>query len=186
MNDEALYRAACGELILRKGFHLRGACGAISMPWRWDSARGSTRPTWHIGRPGRNLADSLLDAEIPVLQPPGGHAVYWMPGASCHIPREEFPALSLVLEIYLEGGVRGVEVGSVMFAREDPATGKMLHPRLELVRLAIPRRVYTQAHLDHVVNTLKRIRERRATLRGYRMTFAPELLRHFTAQFEPL
>jgi len=78
-----------------------------------------------------------------------------------------------------------VEVGSVMFAHKDPS-GEMIFPKLELVRLAIPRRVYTQAHLDHVVRTLDRIRDRRKALRGLRMTYAAEVLRHFTARFEPL
>jgi hypothetical protein len=88
--------------------------------------------------------------------------------------------------LYLEGGIRGVEIGSVMFAREDPETGQMVYPELELVRLAIPRRVYTQAHLDCVVETCRRLYERREQIRGMCYTYAPPLLRHFTARFEPL
>jgi len=102
------------------------------------------------------------------------------------IPAAGFPGQSLAVELYREGGIRGVEIGSVMFGRTDPATGETHHPALELVRLAIPRRMYTQAHMDFVVQTLAHIAERKDSLRGYRITYAPELLRHFTARFEPL
>jgi tryptophanase len=88
--------------------------------------------------------------------------------------------------LYLEGGIRGVEIGSVMFAHPDPDSGEIIYPKLELVRLAIPRRVYTQSHLDYVVSILFKIASQRKSYRGYRLTYSPELLRHFTARFEPL
>jgi tryptophanase len=88
--------------------------------------------------------------------------------------------------LYREGAVRAVEIGSVMFAHPSPETGVMVYPSLELVRLAIPRRVYTQTHLDYVVETLIRIAGRREQVCGYKFTYAPKLLRHFTARFEPL
>ncbi len=97
-----------------------------------------------------------------------------------------FPGQSLSVELYLEGGIRGCEIGSVMFAHKDPESGEWIYPRLELVRLAIPRRVYTQSHFDFVAETAGKIAKRADKLRGYRFTYAPELLRHFTAQFEPL
>jgi tryptophanase len=103
-----------------------------------------------------------------------------------HIPRENFPGQALSIELYLEGGIRGVELGSVAFAYEDPKTGEMIHPPLEMVRLAIPRRVYTQAHIDYVIEIVGRILEKRDSLPGYRFTYAPKLLRHFTARFEPI
>jgi tryptophanase len=103
-----------------------------------------------------------------------------------HIPQGAFPGQALSIELYLEGGIRGVEIGSVMFAFPDPQTGTIVYPKLELVRLAIPRRVYTQSHLDYVVVTLVDIAARRDEIGGYKFTYAPQLLRHFTARFEPL
>jgi tryptophanase len=121
------------------------------------------------------------------MQPAGGHAVYLDAGALLpHIPRHQFPGQTLAVALYLEGAVRGVEIGSVMFAYPDSDTGKMIHPRLELVRLAIPRRVYTQSHLDFVVQTAKQVYDQKENYEGYEFTYAPELLRHFTARFKPL
>ncbi len=122
---------------------------------------------------------------MPILETPGGHAVYLdarrlLP----HIPQAELPGQALACALYLEGGIRGVEIGSVMFAEEDPETGEVVYPALEMVRLAIPRRVYTQAHLELVVEACKRICERREQIRGMRYTYKPALLRHFTARFE--
>ncbi|WP_235472400.1 beta-eliminating lyase-related protein, partial [Ardenticatena maritima] len=135
----------------------------------------------------RYLAEQLQAANVPIVQPPGGHAVYvdarrLLP----HIPQAHFPAQALAVALYLEAGVRGVEIGSVMFAHEDPETGEMVYPALELVRLALPRRVYTQSHLDYVVDALGRLAAQPERVRGLRMTFAPRLLRHFTARFEPV
>jgi tryptophanase len=103
-----------------------------------------------------------------------------------HIPHQEFPGQALAVELYLEGGIRSCEIGSVMFAHPDPKSGQMVYPELELVRLAIPRRVYTQSHIDYLVECIGQVAQRAATLKGYRFTYAPELLRHFTAHFEPL
>ncbi len=130
----------------------------------------------------RYLGD-LLDAEgIPFVHPPGGHGIYLDAGAFLpHVPRENLPGQTLSIEIYREGGVRTVEIGGVMFGE-----GKDMSTRLELVRLAIPRRVYTASHLAYVAETVKQVWERRDSLRGTRMSSASESLRHFTAHFEPL
>jgi len=135
----------------------------------------------------RYLGERLIEAEIPIVEPPGGHAIYldaqrFLP----HIPPEQFPALSLENALYVEGSIRGVEIGSVMFAHADPASGEMQYPELELIRLALPRRVYTQRHLDYVVDTLVTLKKRREELRGYRFTYEAPYLRHFTARFEML
>jgi tryptophanase len=129
----------------------------------------------------------LKEAGVPVLEPAGGHAVYIDAGQLLpHIPQSEFPGQSLVVELYMRGGIRAVELGSVAFAFPDPDTGEMIYPELELVRLALPRRTYTQSHLDYVIKILAEIYKDKEKLQGYRITKAPRLMRHFTAQFEPL
>jgi tyrosine phenol-lyase len=124
---------------------------------------------------------------IQVVEPPGGHAVYIDVGHLFpQIPQSEFPGQSLVVALYLEGGIRATEIGSVMFAHLDAKSGEIVYPQLELVRLALPRRVYTQSHLDYVIKILTKISARRDSYRGYQITYQPELLRHFTARFKPL
>ncbi len=189
MRDEGLYQRACNELILREGFPTYGGLAGRDLEaiavGLWEGL-DETYLAYRVGQTAY-LADRLLQEEIPIIQPPGGHAVYIDAGAFLpHIPREAFPGLALSAAIYLEGAIRAPELGSVAFTYTDPTTGERRYPPLELVRLALPRRVYTQAHLDFVVLTLRRIWEQRASLPGYRFTYAPELLRHFTARFEPI
>ena len=189
MRDEDLYRRACNELILREGFPTYGGLAGRDLEaiavGLWEGL-DETYLAYRLGQTAY-FADRLDEAGIPIIQPPGGHAVYIDAGAFLpHIPRDDYPGIALSAELYLEGGVRAPELGSFAFAYTDPATGEFRHPALELLRLALPRRVYTQAHLDYVVDTLVRIGDRRASLRGYRATYAPDLLRHFTARFEPL
>ena len=134
-----------------------------------------------------NFGALLTEAGIPIMQPTGGHAVYidakkLLP----HIPPLEFPAQALSVALYREGGIRGVEIGSVMFGSEDPATGEPIPAPMELIRLAVPRRVFTNSHLEYVAGVFGDIRDKRHHLRGLRMTYAPKVLRHFTARFEEL
>jgi tryptophanase len=128
------------------------------------------------------LAD-LLDAHgIPFMHPPGGHGIYLdVPRFLPHLAAAQLPGQALVVELYREGGVRTVEVGAIMFEEEEGASSSAL----ELVRLAVPRRVYTESHLRYVAETVRRVWERRASVRGMRMVEAPEHLRHFTARFAP-
>jgi len=189
MRDEKLYQRACNELILREGFPTYGGLAGRDLEaiavGLWEGL-DETYLSYRLAQTAY-LAERLLQENVPVLQPPGGHAVYIDAGAFLpHVPRQAYPGLTLSAALYLEGGVRAPELGSVMFEFTDPQTGERRQPELELVRLAIPRRVYTQAHLDFVVETLVRVRDRRASLPGYRITYAPELLRHFTARFEPI
>jgi tryptophanase len=133
------------------------------------------------------LAQRLLDIGVPVIEPAGGHAVYVDAGSYlAHVPQQEFPGQALAAALYLEGGIRGVEIGSVMFAHPDFQTGKMVFPELELVRLALPRRVYTQSHLDYVADIFSQLSNQKETIPGYQITYEPSLLRHFTARFAPL
>jgi tryptophanase len=132
------------------------------------------------------LAEKCRDAGVPIVWPPGGHAVYLDAHALLpHIPVSEYPAQSLAVELYREGGVRGVEIGSVMFGvRHDDGTETPA--RMELVRLAVPRRTYTQSHIDYVGEVVVEVARRAASLRGFRIVEQAPWLRHFTARFEPL
>ncbi|MFZ5479441.1 MAG: tryptophanase [Myxococcota bacterium] len=167
------------ELILGEGFPTYGGlagrdleCVAVGLEEALDPEylRYRTRSVAY-------LAEGLVRAGIPVVQPPGGHAVYLDAGKLLpHVPPAAFPGQALAAALYVEGGVRGVEVGSLMF----PAA------KLQLVRLALPRRVYTQAHVDYVIEVGEHVARRAPELKGYRVVKEPPFLRHFSAELEPL
>jgi tryptophanase len=187
MNDEQLFNRARNELVLREGFPTYGGLAGRDLEaiavGLWEGLEQSYLE-YRVGQT-KYFGDRLLEVGVPIIEPPGGHAIYIDAGQMLpHIPKERFPGQALSIELYLEGGIRGVELGSVAFAYEDPKSGEMFHPPLELVRLAIPRRVYTRAHLDFVVDAMGKIVEKRETLSGYQFTYAPKLLRHFTARYE--
>lgn len=189
MNDGKLYQNAGNELILREGFLTYGGLAGRDLDAIAVGLEEGLNEKYLDYRLNQTayLAQQLIDKGIPVFEPPGGHAVY-VDAKSLfpHIPQSEFPAHALNVALYIEGGIRSVEIGSVMFAHVDPATGDMVFPQLELVRLAIPRRVYTQSHLDYVADTFAKISGMKKEIRGFKITYAPQLLRHFTARFEPL
>jgi tryptophanase len=131
------------------------------------------------------LGEKLTEAGIPIVQPPGGHAIYLdAKGFAPHIPQDQYPGQSIVCELYKLGGIRSVEIGSVMFGKYD-TSGKLISPEMELVRLAIPRRVYTQSHIDYVAEVVQEAFQRRNQLKGMRIIEEAPVLRHFTAKFEP-
>jgi tyrosine phenol-lyase len=135
----------------------------------------------------RYLGEHIAAEGVPIVQPPGGHAIYidaarFLP----HIEPLQLPGQALVAELYLAGGIRAVEIGTVMFGRRDAATGMETPAAKELVRLAIPRRVYTQSHIDYVVEVICEVWRSRDSIRGYRFTHQAATLRHFTARFESL
>ncbi len=133
----------------------------------------------------RYLVDHLASLGVPTMKPPGGHAVYLDARALLpHIPADQFPAQALAIELYRAEGIRSCEIGSVMFGKRPD--GSFQPAAMELVRLAIPRRVYTQAHIDYVLEGIALIAERRASLRGVSIVSEPPFLRHFTARFAPL
>ena len=189
MNDEGLFRNVCNELIIREGFPTYGGLAGRDLDAMAVGLREGLDEEYLAYRLNQTayLAYRIKEGGVPIVEPPGGHAVYLDAGHLLpHIPHGEFPGQALTVELYLEGGIRGCEIGSVMFAHPNPETGEVVYPQLELVRLALPRRVYTQSHMDYVAEVIAKIAKRASELRGYRFTYAPELLRHFTAKFEPL
>jgi tyrosine phenol-lyase len=133
----------------------------------------------------RYLGEHLLAAGIQIVEPPGGHAIYIDAAAFCsHIPPEQFPGQAVVCGLYRQGGIRAVEIGSVMFGGTDPETGAFRPAAMELVRLAVPRRVYTKSQIDYCIEATVELFSRRHELRGLRIVDAPPVLRHFMARFE--
>jgi len=187
MNDERLYQRASQLLVLWEGFITYGGLAGRDLE---AMARGlwealDEKYLQHRIGQVHYLAERLLEQDVPIVEPPGGHAVYldarrFLP----HIPQAQLPGQALVAHLYLEGGIRAVEIGSVMFAHKDKTTGEWKYPELELVRLAIPRRVYTQTHLDYVADVIIELYRKREQVRGMRYTYEPPFLRHFTARFE--
>ncbi|HEX6474847.1 MAG TPA: tryptophanase [Candidatus Limnocylindria bacterium] len=187
MNDDDWAEQARNLEILTEGFPTYGGLAgrdleAIAQGLREvvdeDYLRYRIRSTEYLG-------EALVEAGVPCVQPIGGHAVYLDAAALLpHIPPMEYPGQALAVALYREGGIRGCEIGTVMFGQhpdgsESPAS-------MELVRLAIPRRVYTQSHVDYVIEVVRWVAERASELRGLRITEQPPQLRHFTARFAPL
>jgi tryptophanase len=133
------------------------------------------------------LGEHISRAGVPIVQPPGGHAIYIDARAMLpHIPPLKYPGQALAIELYREAGIRSCEIGSVMHAEKHTESGEEMPAAMDLVRLAIPHRVYTQSHIDYVVEAILQVYERRALIGGYRIVSQPKFLRHFTAQFEPI
>lgn len=135
----------------------------------------------------RYLGESLDEANIPIVKPVGGHAVFidakrFFP----NLPQSVFPGVALTVAMYREAGIRGVEIGSLMFAHKDKKNGETVYPELELVRLAIPRRVYTSAHMNYTAESIINIHQNRDKIRGLKLTYEAPLLRHFTARLEEI
>ncbi len=189
MRDDALAARANNLLILTEGFVTYGGLAGRDLE---AMAQGFTEVLdehyleYRI-RSTAYLGEHLLTAGIQIVEPPGGHAIYIDAAAFCpHIPADQFPGQALVCALYRHAGIRAVEIGSVMFGAVDPDTGESARPPMELVRLAIPRRVYTQSHIDYVIEAATEVFADRASIRGLRITEAPPMLRHFTAKFAEL
>jgi tryptophanase len=188
-NDPKLAEEERNLLILTEGFPTYGGLAgrdleAIAVGLREaleeDYLRYRITSTAYLG-------DAISAAGVPIVQPPGGHAIYIDAAAFLpHVEPRHLPGQALVAELYLEAGIRAVEIGTVMFGRRDAESGDESVAPMELVRLAIPRRVYTQSHIDYVVEAILNVWERRAEVRGLRFTEQAPFLRHFTARFEPL
>jgi tryptophanase len=179
-NDDNLARQEKDLLILTEGFPTYGGLAGRDLEAIAVGLKEVLHPDYlqyriaSTGYLGRHIADH----GVPIVEPPGGHAIYIDAGRMLpHIPKEQFPAQSLAVELYRHAGIRSVEIGSVMFGS---------HARNELLRLAIPRRVYTQSHIDYVVEAILEVNARREELRGYEIVSQPEFLRHFSCQFRAL
>ena len=187
LNDDDLAHQCRDQLILTEGFPTYGGLAghdleavALGLFEALDEAylRYRVRSVAYFG-------DKLVAAGIPIVRPPGGHAIYIDAKAMLpHIPPLEFPAWALSVVLYAEGGVRSVEIGSVMFGRQPDGSEKPAP--MELVRLAFPRRVYTQSHVDYLCEVVAHVNDLRTRIRGLKIVEAPPTLRHFTAKLEPV
>jgi tryptophanase len=187
VRDGALARDARNLLILTEGFPTYGGCAARDLEALAVGLREVLDERYLEDRLAtvRYLAAGLERAGVPTVRPPGGHAVYVDARSLLpHVPPSRFPGQSLVAALYLEGGVRACEIGRVMFGRPGP-DGGFAPADLELVRLALPRRRYTQSHVDRVLEIAETVAAKRDRLRGFEMTERPPHLPHFTARFRP-
>ena len=183
--DERLFETFRESLILFEGFPTYGGLARRDLEAVAVGLREAMELDYLAYRVGQvdHVCGLLREAGVPILEPPGGHAVYldvrrFLP----HLPMSALPGQALAVELYREGGIRSVEVGSIMFGEE----ANPRHPSLELVRLAIPRRVYSTPQLEYVAECIRRVHARREGIRGMAMTHRPERLPHFTARFAPL
>ena len=187
MNDSAWAEAARNLLILTEGFPTYGGLAGYDLE---AIARGLEEVVeepylrYRI-RSTEYLGEKLVAANVPIIRPTGGHAIYLDARALLpHIPPLQYPGVALVNALYLEGGIRGVEIGTVMFGLHPDGTETAA--AMDLVRLAIPRRVYTQSHIDYVAEVVLAVARRASALRGFRIVDGPKVLRHFTATFSEI
>jgi len=189
MNDDALAARCRDELVLTEGFPTYGGLAGRDLEALAVGLTEVTEPAElrYRVRTAAYLAEKAEAAGVPTVRPTGGHAVYLDAGALLpHLAPHELPAQALACELYLEGGVRGVEIGTLMFGRPDPDGGPDAPAPHELVRLALPRRTYTQSHVDYVGEVIASVAQRADSLHGYRIVEQPAWLRHFTARLAPL
>lgn len=188
-NDGDLSQRESNLLILTEGFPTYGGLAGRDL----DAIAVGLQEVLHEDyltyriEVSRYLGEHLTEGGVPIMQPPGGHAVYIDAAAFLpHVPALQLPGQSVAAELYLEGGVRSVEIGTVMFGHRDPITEEETTAKMELVRLAIPRRVYTKSHIDYLVDVTLDVYRRRDAIGGFRFKEQAPVLRHFTATFEPL
>jgi tyrosine phenol-lyase len=187
-NDESLFRNAQNLVVVYEGLHTYGGLAGRDMEAMAQGIREAVMEEHQAARIGqvRYLGEKIANAGVPIVMPIGSHAIFidakrFLP----HIDQDDYPAQALAAELYIESGIRTMERGNVSAGR-DPVSGKNRRPALELIRLTIPRRVYTQAHMDVVVEAVIDVYQRRATIRGLKMVYEPEYLRFFQARFEPM
>jgi tyrosine phenol-lyase len=186
VNDFPLFEELRNLVVLYEGLHTYGGLAGRDMEALAIGIEESVQDAHIRSRIGqvRYLGELLADWDVPVVQPLGGHAIFldakrFYP----HLPQDEFPAQVLAAELYLDSGIRSMERG-IASAGRDPKTGDHHRPKLELTRLTIPRRVYTQAHMDVVAESVKSVYDTRASARGLTMVYEPKYLRFFQARYE--
>jgi tryptophanase len=186
MNDDELAMKCRNVLIVTEGFPTYGGLAGRDLEAIAQGLEEVLEEDYlkYRIRSVEYLGEKLIQSGVPILEPPGGHAIYLdAKRFAPHIPPEQYPGQSIVCELYLEGGIRAVEIGSVMFGKYDK-DGNLIPAKLELVRLAIPRRVYTQSHIDYVIEVIQEVFAKREKLRGMKIIEEAPMLRHFTAKFD--
>jgi tyrosine phenol-lyase len=187
MNNDELAMQARNVLIVTEGFPTYGGLAGRDLEaiaQGLEEVLHEDYLTYRV-RTAEYMGEKLDEIGVPYVKPAGGHAIYLDAKAFApHIPPEKFPGHAIACALYLEGGIRSCEIGSIMFGKTDPKTGKHIPPPMELVRLAFPRRVYTQSHFDFVIEVIEEVFKKRDRLKGFRFTYEAPFLRHFTAQFE--
>lgn len=185
MNDEQLAMQCRNLLIVTEGFPTYGGLAGRDLEAVAQGLEEIVDEHYlqYRIRSIEYLGEKLVAAGVPIIEPPGGHAIYidakrFLPD----IPPEKYPGQSIACALYIEGGIRAVEIGSVMFGKYDK-NGKLIPPPMELVRLAIPRRVYTQSHIDYVLEIIIEVYKNRSSLKGFKIVYEAPMLRHFTARF---
>jgi tryptophanase len=187
MNDDDLAMRSRNVLIVTEGFPTYGGLAGRDLEaiaQGLEEILHEDYLTYRI-RTVEYMSEKLDRIGVPFLKPPGGHAIYLDGKAFApHIPTSQFPGHAVACALYLEGGIRSCEIGSIMFGKTDPETGEHIAPPMELVRLAFPRRVYTQSHFDYVLEVIEEVFNKRDLLKGFQFIYEAPFLRHFTAQFE--
>ncbi|MCZ4271053.1 tyrosine phenol-lyase [Maritalea porphyrae] len=186
MNSEKFYEEACNLVVVYEGLHTYGGMAGRDMEALAIGITESLQDAHMRARVGQveYLGNRLIDRGVPIVKPIGGHAVFLDARAILpHIPQDQYPAQALAAALYVDAGVRVMERGAVSAGR-NKETGKEFMPKLELVRLTLPRRVYTQAHMDVVVESVGRVMENAANIKGLKFNYEPEYLRFFRGKFE--
>ena len=188
VRDQQLFEELRNRVVIYEGLHTYGGLAGRDMEAMAIGIRESVQDDHIRSRIGQvlYLGQLLIDWDIPIVRPVGGHAIFldakrFYP----HLPQDQFPAQMLAAQLYLDSGIRSMERG-VVSAGRDPKTGEHRYPKLELTRLTIPRRVYTEAHMDVVAESVREVYEQRNTTKGLKMVYEPTYLRFFQARFEPL
>ncbi len=186
-NNDELAGKLKNQLVLSEGFPTYGGMSGRDLEAVAQGLQEGVESGYLEHRIGqvKYLWSRLHNEGIPVYNPPGGHAVYLLADRFLsHLPREHYPGWALSVALYREAGIRAVEIGGVMFGRTDEETGKEVFPQLELVRLAVPRRVYTVSHLEYIAEALTRLYKKRKDINGFRIAGQAPYLRHFTVRME--